>query len=319
MDGPLIVEVLDRRDRVVQRQRLERFPAVVGRGWSSDVLLDDPHVCAAHLRIAADEDGRLVAEDLGSVNGTHAGTPPHQVSRLAITPGLTLRVGRAQLRFHAADEPVAPALLDVEETSRFQRRGVALGVCVVAFALTATDAYLSAYQPEFFAPSVYGILLLALLVAVWSTAWAFVNRVVAHEWRLLAHTATVCAFGIGLFVLGLATEYWSFIFPASRAVDVVGALVTVALLAALLDGHLSLMSAAAPGRRRIAAFVLALSAVGTLELLDRLEDNLFSTRMEFASSLKPVPAHWLPTESIDQFTDQLSQVRDEVDELAKRP
>ena len=66
---PIILEVLDRRGRPLQRLRVETLPLTIGRDLGNDVQLDDPYVCPQHARIVRDPDGRLVVEDLSSVNG----------------------------------------------------------------------------------------------------------------------------------------------------------------------------------------------------------------------------------------------------------
>jgi pSer/pThr/pTyr-binding forkhead associated (FHA) protein len=50
VDEVIFLEVLE-GDAVHGRHRLERFPVTVGRGYASDVILDDPKVSEAHLRI----------------------------------------------------------------------------------------------------------------------------------------------------------------------------------------------------------------------------------------------------------------------------
>ena len=72
--------------------------ASIGRGYDNDVILDDPYVARRHLRYSRDEAGQLVAEDLGSINGT-------------FLDGSTSRALRASLSTAtaAADRPNAVA------------------------------------------------------------------------------------------------------------------------------------------------------------------------------------------------------------------
>ena len=63
------------RDIVAPPRRHARFriagpEARIGRGYDNDVIVDDPYVAAQHLRVFRDEAGQLIAEDMGSVNGT---------------------------------------------------------------------------------------------------------------------------------------------------------------------------------------------------------------------------------------------------------
>ena len=64
MDEVIFLEVLEDEEGVAARHRLERFPVTVGRGYTNDVILDDPKVSAAHLRIERTEQGALVLRDV---------------------------------------------------------------------------------------------------------------------------------------------------------------------------------------------------------------------------------------------------------------
>ncbi len=64
----LVLEVIQ-GTKQGERFELDRFPAVVGRSPACDVVLQDYHISAEHLRILQ-EDGQLLVEDLRSTNGT---------------------------------------------------------------------------------------------------------------------------------------------------------------------------------------------------------------------------------------------------------
>ncbi len=106
----LILEVLDARG-VRTRHRLETLPLTIGRGLSSDVILDDPYVDASHARISLDASGALTIEDLGSVNGLVANEARLR-EPVALRAGAELRVGRTTLRVRDSNEPLPPALVD---------------------------------------------------------------------------------------------------------------------------------------------------------------------------------------------------------------
>jgi pSer/pThr/pTyr-binding forkhead associated (FHA) protein len=63
------VEVLDAHGHVRARHRIDAVPAIIGRGYGCDVLLDDPWVSPVHARLYRDLDGSFVLEDAGSENG----------------------------------------------------------------------------------------------------------------------------------------------------------------------------------------------------------------------------------------------------------
>ena len=66
------VEVLSRHHDVVARYRCDD-DVRIGRAYDNDVVLDDPYVAPHHLHLGRNEDGRLQADDLGTVNGLSVG------------------------------------------------------------------------------------------------------------------------------------------------------------------------------------------------------------------------------------------------------
>ncbi|HET7041188.1 MAG TPA: FHA domain-containing protein [Gemmatimonadales bacterium] len=83
------VEVLDHRGQVRTRHRIDAAPAIIGRGYGSDVLLDDPWLSPVHLRLFRELDGSLAVEDARSENGTWS-PRGERVTALPIGPGVVL-------------------------------------------------------------------------------------------------------------------------------------------------------------------------------------------------------------------------------------
>lgn len=67
METLAVVEVLGRRGEVVAREKIHSLPATIGRGFDSDVILDDEFVAPHHLQLEAADDGGFRVSDLGTV------------------------------------------------------------------------------------------------------------------------------------------------------------------------------------------------------------------------------------------------------------
>ena len=69
----VVVEVLDGYGRVQWRERLvlneNRRTFTIGRSIHADVTLDDPFAAEMHASLEVTPDGRIFANDLGSMNG----------------------------------------------------------------------------------------------------------------------------------------------------------------------------------------------------------------------------------------------------------
>ena len=92
------VEILSRHREIAARFRIAAPEARIGRGYDNDVIVDDPYVAAQHLRVFRDEAGQLVAEDLGSANGTFLDGGRNRLARIVIDGKHPIRIGQTYLR-----------------------------------------------------------------------------------------------------------------------------------------------------------------------------------------------------------------------------
>ncbi len=86
--------------------RLYTGPILVGRGLSSDIVLDDSQVSRQHARVTVTEDAVTVV-DLGSVNGSYLDERPLARGATQVPVGGHLRFGHTTLEL--AVEPLAAA------------------------------------------------------------------------------------------------------------------------------------------------------------------------------------------------------------------
>jgi DNA-binding NtrC family response regulator len=80
---------------------LTRSRATLGRHPTNDLVLDDPRVSAIHLELVRRDDGRVLARDVGTTNGTWIG--PHRIFAAELSPGALLRMGDSAVRVEVDD------------------------------------------------------------------------------------------------------------------------------------------------------------------------------------------------------------------------
>src|SRR5882724_6757171 len=100
------VEVLSRHRDVEARFRLEGPEVFIGRGYNNDVIVDDPYGGPQHLRIFRDETGQVVAEDVGSANGTFLDGGKDRLRRIVVDGTKPIRIGQTLLRIREPDYAV---------------------------------------------------------------------------------------------------------------------------------------------------------------------------------------------------------------------
>lgn len=120
METLAVVEVLGRRGEVIAREKIHSLPATIGRGFDSDVILDDEFVAPHHLQLEAAADGGFRVSDLGTVNGFSVLSAASGKSDAAasVLPGQTIRLGHSQIRVWRPDSRVAPELPALRTAAR---------------------------------------------------------------------------------------------------------------------------------------------------------------------------------------------------------
>jgi len=315
----IFVEVLGRRGEVVQRVKLVQLPATVGRAWSNDVILQDPHVDALHARIVADASGALAIEDAGSLNGMFEGGAAKRVSRLPLAGFATVRLGRTMLRIVTADHPVPAAVPDILPTGRLARLFVSrpgmFAVAALGVALTALSVWLADYQDKSAGALAGNVVGVVSFVVLWGGLWAFVGRLLIHRTNFWAHTTLAWLLLITAGLWGSAESWLDFLFPSQHVVDAIGVMIYLALVVSVLATHAGLASLA-PRRRRL-AFGLALAAgfAGLAWLGDKAtQDSGFGGEVvTIPVTLKPLSAALIPATSVEQFVTRMADVKKEVD------
>lgn len=313
------VEILDGKGVVVERFPIESFPIKIGRAYDNDVILSDPYVCPTHVAIAPDEQGRLIARDLDSVNGLRADAREKPVSSLDIQSGSQFRVGHTQLRYCSVDHALAPTLLD-RDSSRSWLNSLYTPIIVGAavFLLLCLDAYLTIIGRVTLAAIVTEPLTTFTMLLFWSGLWALASRVIVSRFHFSQHATIACGAIVGFFLLSFSAEWLEFLFPFVPALWIAGLFGSGLIMAALVYGHLKFASTMRRSSRLWAALAVSVAIIGVSAIADFAGRSKFSNAMEFTGILKPLDAAWLPAITIDEFIDRSQKLKRELDTLAQK-
>lgn len=252
---PFWVELLDRHGAVVSRQRVHDGALSVGRGYDNDLIIDDPFVAPAHLRIGYDADGALWIEDLAAQPPAASANDAPGATRMLVGSEASIRIGHTTLRVRTAAFAVPPAL-----SLGGNRGGTAGGFlekalgCASIFILLSllstwlgqTGEYkLASYLPEG--------LIFPLVALAWAGSWALVTRIIAVHAQFFRHVYIVFAVLLALFALDTLADFlsYSLAWPlAKRWLPVTSWIV----LGVLFFAHIHVI---VPRRARLAAGIIS--------------------------------------------------------------
>ena len=308
------IECLSRHGEVVARHRIGRLPIVIGRGYEADLLIDDPTLAARHLRIARNDDGELVAEDLGSLNGLRL-ADRKRVDRSVIALGAdaVYTIGDTRLRLRGSDHAV-PAERPIGRT-RFNAMWIAPALGL----LLTGQLMLSLWLQQTGEPTISKYLMAAVMAlisgTVWALGWSLVNRIFAGTMQFSRHLMLTYASMVGsaAIIALIETLAYSLSWASLPRYNYGVFWLTAGLLCA---GHLRLIGGGYP--RIKLAIVIALTALGIGgSALSRSDARERKGPAVVVKDLLPPTLRIAPAQSLDDFIADAAKLRADLDAAKK--
>jgi hypothetical protein len=321
MDRVIVIEVRDRRMHLRTRQRLIRFPVSIGRAYDNDIIVDDRYVDAHHARLSLDDDGVVVLEDLGSVNGLRDGQQGSRQSRLRLPSGGMARMGETVLRVMDEGHTVARAvpLADESRVARMLRRP-GLAWLAIAGSLVAQlgITWSTRFGSDGGTTALGGASTLFVMLAVWAGIWSFAGRGAGMRGQFRTHLAIAALALLALTLWVGGVQYAEFLWPELRIWAVVRAVGYAAIIAIMLAAQLSLVTVYTRRRRLLAAAGAAVLLVGLVKLGEWGEADDFDSAVHYSDVLRPFGTTMAHTVSMDQLFEDARGLRDALDAGAGR-
>lgn len=306
------VEILSRHRDVVARHRCEGAEIHVGRGYDNDVIVDDPFVAPRHLRVYRGDDGKLVAEDLGSANGMFAGESGHRVPRLVVDGDQPLRIGRTHLRIREASHQVAAERAMVPVGRSWPR---ALGLAGVVIALELVSVWLAETTEPQASRYLLPVLLLVVLLLAWTSVWAVLSRIFAGQARFERHLVIALTMLLAFSVYEEACDIGAFALSWRVLADYsyIGAWALIATLCFLHlreigPAHLKLKGGVVGG--------LAVAVIGA-QTLAQSEMRAWVTQQSYLRDLKPPMMRVAPPQTDAAFFADAKGLKSKLDRARK--
>jgi FHA domain len=196
------VEILSRHRDITSRVRVPGSEVRIGRGYDNDVVVDDPYVAAQHVRIFRDEAGQLVAEDLGSANGTFLDGGKSRLARIVLDGTQPIRIGHTYVRVREPHHAVEP-----ERAAPPELRALPIVVAVALGVLILVVEAVHIWVVQTSEPRVTNYLkpLLGLTAVTlgWVGMWALLARIIAGRSHFLRNMLIALA---GVLAVSLYNE-----------------------------------------------------------------------------------------------------------------
>lgn len=305
------IEVLSRKHDVISRQRATARIVTMGRAYDNDVVFDDPHIAAHHVRLARGDNGKWLVEDLGSINGISVDGVRHQ--RVLLDDDMIVQVGQTAIRVRTSAYAVAAELPVERARSHWP-------AALMALALVGVLSWLSLWLDETGEPKptdYLGILLMCAIAAmVWAALWSMLSRVFTGTAHYSLHLLIA---GIGLVVLPLymqVSEFAAFALSwTALATDtyIAGWLV----LAAVCFAHLRALGRVHLPLKAVSVMVLAILGI-TMQGLQQSANRTSSGQAVTLLRLEPPALRIVRAQSETAFFASATRLRSPLEKARTR-
>jgi hypothetical protein len=156
------------------------------------------------------------------------------------------------------------------------------------------------------------------LFTLWSGGWALGGRIARQQARFRDQFTWTCICAIAMLGFGYGVQWEEFLFPGSEVFGICVALIGVITTIVALYGHLSIASKMPPRRRWRAAVATVGVCVALISLVVYAGSDDFNTSLTYDSSMQPLDARFIPSESVSEFTKDIAALQKRVDREAKK-
>jgi len=304
------VEILSRQMAVTARHRCTASEIRLGRGYTNDIVVDDPLVAADHLRIARDGSGALFAEDLGSANGLFIGNGKERLKRVAIDGEHPLRIGNTFVRIREPGYQVAP-----EHAQRHWGAAVPAlaALAIAAIAIPVMTQWLNETDEPRFSNYLQPLLGVPALALIWTSLWALLCRIFSSHARFVRNLLIALAGLVAYTLLSAAVHFVAFAISWRPLATYQYSGVWI-FLAALCFFHLREISPARQGVK--AAMLAALAALAILaETVIQSDSNAtFFAQRSYNPILMPPSLRLVPAKSDSAFFTGIEKLKAKLDQ-----
>lgn len=308
----VVIEKLGRSGEVAERLRRPLHgddTLAIGRGYDSDLLLDDPYVAARHLQLHRDAEGRLWVEDAGSRNGLRDERGRALPNRIAVTGTLALQVGHSHLHIHDGAPSIEPERALPQPGPGWLRATAWLLLAVGLGVLTDWLQQIGEIQTQ---ALVAGSVMAAIITVVWSFGWSLATRLFAHQLRFARHLRVAALGSVFASLLMLALAHLAYAFSAEPMSHYAFILYWLSF-AAICWLHLRVVGPAHLRLKASVVLLLAAAAITVQGMDDWAPQRDGDSAPRYLGQLVPATLRIAPTRSLPSFIDQAASLQAELD------
>ena len=300
----IVVEIISRSRRVIERHRFTGGSVSIGRAYDNDLIIADPHISPHHAVVRDLGESGWQIEDLNSKNGIFTRKHQRVDARQKIASGDELILGKTHLRFYDRlhTVPEAETMNPVEKLIQpLSRTPNAILFILFALAIFALDSYLGLYVELEFRHIFMNTIGMLLIGTGWALVWSLIGRILRHDARFLMQLVIVMAYLLCEIIFSNFIGLLEFNSSSETAAFVLGTAGHFILFTSLLWLSLYIAISQTDMKRVLVSLSISSSVVSLALLYYFLNMPDFRPYPVYVNNLKPPALQWLHPVNTDTF------------------
>jgi len=274
----------------------------IGRGYSNNIILNDPYLDAEHVEIFRDGED-LFIEDLNTVNGIKVNSKKRDISK--IVAGDVINLGSTKIRVLSPDAEVAPAVKILDKRFVFswiEKQSSAWISLLVLVVLMKLWAFTEVWPRK--EHSLIELIIISSavgMVIVWSLLWAIASRFIRYKANFRCHITIFSAYlSLSVFVWYFHS-YVMFLTNENMVADIISYLTNFIMFSLLIYVSLMFTSNMRESKNLVFAGIFSASIVCGMISVDYLSSAKFDLRPSYSGSMEPYLSGLIKADSLDDF------------------
>lgn len=195
------IEILNTQGVVSARHAVEAWPARIGRAYTSDVVLDDPHIAANQLEVHPPLAEGYPIKNVATGKGFKLNAQRGAKQDATVSADDVIHVGQTRLRIRPVDYVVAPEHASPPYPHWRSWLGLLIGVLLLVFE-NVLVRWLDYTREESYKMLILHVLDLTpwSFALTWVAFWSLLNRIERGRMNVLQHSA-IASLGAGCYLL----------------------------------------------------------------------------------------------------------------------
>lgn len=320
----VILEVLNKQHKVLERHRFSQARIGLGRAFSNDVILLDKHINPHHAELVRDDDGQWSLRDLDSLNGSFLASQRVNGQPALIQSGQLCWLGEQAIRLYDEHHPVAAAQPFSQVEQRLKQFGhwqliLLFGMLLLSAELFSVWLQHADRQQGRWTQELANLPLLLLGVALWPAVLALWAKLNQHEARFLPQLGVTFAMLVLMELWQGAMAVLNFSLDGATAVVWLAELGQLALVILLLSANFYLALQISAVKKVVLAGSLAVLINLQGVAMNLLQDDQLQLRPQYDSSLLPLSFYFNQPVDDNEFLRQTDELFNQSTETAAAP